>query len=170
MEAVMKKRFGRLGREEKGFTLIELLAVIVIIGIIAVIAVPLISNVMNKSRDSADVATAKQVYDAARLYVTNELNGDFSGKTTEDGKEGTSGTLTITVAALKTKEYLDKELYLPSNKKTIDNGTVVFKAGKLDSVELTTGTGEGTKLGTFKSSEVLSSKKEEKTTAPPSGT
>ncbi|GIP28677.1 hypothetical protein J23TS9_38070 [Paenibacillus sp. J23TS9] len=157
MEAIMKKRFGRLGREEKGFTLIELLAVIVIIGIIAVIAVPLISNVMNKSRDSADVATAKQVYDAARLYVTNELNGDFSGKIKDDETAGTVGTLTVNIATLKSKKYLDANLYLPSSKEVIDAGAVTFSNNELSGVTLLHGEKS---LGNFNATEVLSSKKD----------
>lgn len=64
----------RLSKEEnqKGFTLIELLAVIVILGIIAVIAIPMIGNIVKGSREDADLATARQIYEAARLYVIGE--------------------------------------------------------------------------------------------------
>lgn len=128
MEAIMKKRFGKLGREEKGFTLIELLAVIVIIGIIAVIAIPLVSNILNKSRSDADVATARQVYDAARLYITSEKSGDFKGNTSVD------------IAELTGKGYLDAKIYLPSSKEEIKSGTVAFSSdlGQLQSVTLNT--------------------------------
>ncbi|MEC0370764.1 prepilin-type N-terminal cleavage/methylation domain-containing protein [Paenibacillus chibensis] len=128
MEAVLKKRFGKLGREEKGFTLIELLAVIVIIGIIAVIAIPLIGNILSKSKDSADLATARQVYDAARLYITSEGNGDF--KATENR--------TISIEKLQDSGYLDKSLYLPSTKAPISKtGVVTFSdLGQLVSVTL----------------------------------
>ncbi|MWV46649.1 prepilin-type N-terminal cleavage/methylation domain-containing protein [Paenibacillus sp. HJL G12] len=122
----MNKRFGRLGREEKGFTLIELLAVIVIIGIIAVIAIPLVSNILNKSRSDADVATARQVYDAARLYITSEKNGDFKGNTSVD------------ITDLTSSGYLDKKIYLPSSKEEIKTGAVAFSSdkGQLEGVTL----------------------------------
>ncbi|QGG54215.1 MULTISPECIES: prepilin-type N-terminal cleavage/methylation domain-containing protein [Paenibacillus] len=127
MTAILKK----LKKDEKGFTLIELLAVIVILGIIAAIAIPVISNIMNKSRDKSDIATAQQIYDAARMYVSTELNGDFKGK---DIKivGGTGDTLV-------SKNYLDAGLRLPSTKAVITGGEVKFKAdGTLDSVTIST--------------------------------
>lgn len=162
MEAVLKKRFGKLGREEKGFTLIELLAVIVIIGIIAVIAIPLIGNILSKSKESADVATARQIYDAARLYVTSELNGDFTGETITDtsvASKDTGEILNISIAGLQAQGYLDKKLYLPSNKKEITAGTVTFKAKTLDSVTIKD---NSTTLGSYQSDEVLKSEKSKK--------
>lgn len=107
----------RLSKEEnqKGFTLIELLAVIVILGIIAVIAIPLIGNVISNAKDDSDLATARQVYEAARLYVIGENGGDFK----------TAGTVDITV--IKSKGYLDT-IYLPSTKVEITGGSVNFNA------------------------------------------
>ncbi|QUL58466.1 prepilin-type N-terminal cleavage/methylation domain-containing protein [Paenibacillus tritici] len=122
----------RLSKEEsqKGFTLIELLAVIVILGIIAVIAIPMISGILNKSRNDADVATANQIYNAARLYITSELNGDFSN-------DSTGTTKTITVKVLQDTGYLEASLYLPSTKAAIENTSkVVFASGVLQSVNL----------------------------------
>lgn len=106
----------RLSKEEgqKGFTLIELLAVIVILGIIAVIAIPLIGNVIGKSKDSADVATARQVYEAARLYIIDTKDGDFK----------TAGT--VKVSDLQTGGYLDTPLALPSSKKEISEGKFIL--------------------------------------------
>jgi type IV pilus assembly protein PilA len=125
----------RLSKEEnqKGFTLIELLAVIVILGIIAVIAIPMIGNIINKSKSDSDLATARQIYDAARLFVTAEDNGDFDGK-----------SITIKDTATTTKDltqngYLEGTIYLPSTKEVISGGVVVFDAdGNLDSVDLYT--------------------------------
>ncbi|MED5018410.1 prepilin-type N-terminal cleavage/methylation domain-containing protein [Paenibacillus chibensis] len=151
MEAVLKKRFGKLGREEKGFTLIELLAVIVIIGIIAVIAIPLIGNILSKSKESADVATARQIYDAARLYVTSELNGDFVGTSTDK-------KLDVSVKKLMDEKYLSKDLFMPSSKVAITDGTVSFSDGDLSTVTLKGGSSEAA-LATYTAKEVLSSTK-----------
>ncbi|OKP85539.1 type II secretion system protein [Paenibacillus sp. P32E] len=145
----------RLSKEEnqKGFTLIELLAVIVILGIIAVIAIPMITNVISKSRKDADVATARQVYDAARLYVTSELEGKFTstpGLTVTIGPKATAGTL-------QAKGYLEDPLYLPSTKDKIDGGTVTFNTdGTLNQVTLTTTA--STDPTPFSADEVMSGK------------
>lgn len=138
----------RLSKEEnqKGFTLIELLAVIVILGIIAVIAVPLIGNVINKSRADADVATARQIYDATRMYIIGEKNGDFSG---------TASVLIEGPTGLQTKGYLEGELYLPSSKKKVTAGTVNFTGGKLTTVIIKWGTG-GKEKKEFTAAQVLS--------------
>ncbi|MBP2001577.1 type IV pilus assembly protein PilA [Paenibacillus shirakamiensis] len=135
----MNARLKKLGKEEKGFTLIELLAVIVIIGIIAIIAIPLISGILSNTKQDANVATAGQIYDAARLYVISELNGDFKNKTVPiNGDDATS--------TLMSKGYLDKKLLLPSTKAQITGGNVKFDAnGVLDSaaaVTITTSEGD----------------------------
>ncbi|WP_405175154.1 type II secretion system protein [Paenibacillus sp. FSL H8-0261] len=146
----------RLSKEEnqKGFTLIELLAVIVILGIIAVIAIPLIGNVINNSKKSADVATARQVYDAARLYVIGVKNGEFA----------TAGK--VLIKDIQKEGYLDKT-YLPSDKKEITSGFVYFNAkgqldntaetGKTDAVTLETGS-ETADIHEFSADKVLSAK------------
>lgn len=152
----MNKRLKRLGKEEKGFTLIELLAVIVILGIIAIIAIPLISNIISKSKTDADLATARQVYDAARLYVINELNGDYS-------KIPTTG-IAITGAAnsdsLQGKGYLETPLYLPSNKESISGGSVNFTNSTFSGVSIQTTTEFNTaaKAKTFTADEVMKAK------------
>ncbi|WP_415839590.1 prepilin-type N-terminal cleavage/methylation domain-containing protein [Paenibacillus tarimensis] len=119
----------RLKKEEKGFTLIELLAVIVILGIIAAIAIPLIGGIINNSKEKADVATSRQIYDAARLYLTAENNGETKSKK-------------VDITALKQAGYLNGDLALPSSKKSITGGEVQFKStGDLLYVSLTTSDG-----------------------------
>ncbi|MEK3883609.1 type II secretion system protein [Paenibacillus sp. PL2-23] len=143
MQALLK----RFKKEEKGFTLIELLAVIVILAVIAVIAVPLIGNIISKTKTDSDIATARQVYDAARLYVTSELGGDFTSKTiyvvgtTTTAPASGAGTSSDT-RGLQSMGYLEPQIFLPSSKAAITGGTVVFTAaGALQSVTLTTVTG-----------------------------
>ncbi|GGD48015.1 type II secretion system protein [Paenibacillus nasutitermitis] len=139
----------RVKKSEKGFTLIELLAVIVILGVIAAIAIPLISNVISKSKTKSDFATARQIYDATRIFVTAEKNGEF--------KE--SGGLTVpiktqgAVTGLQEGGYLEPNIVLPSSKEPITGGEVKFLAtGELLYVKIVTGTDKTT---FYKGSEVL---------------
>ncbi|CAM4278418.1 type II secretion system protein [Paenibacillus typhae] len=146
----IRKKLGKAGKEEKGFTLIELLAVIVILGVIAVIAIPLIGNVIEKSKNNSDVATARQVYDAARLYVVSEKNGDFieSIANTGAGASGSHGLIltvasaTATDVTLQSTGFLESPIYLPSDKTEITSGTVEFTTtGDLLKVDLVTSSG-----------------------------
>ncbi|WP_246281391.1 prepilin-type N-terminal cleavage/methylation domain-containing protein [Saccharibacillus qingshengii] len=134
----MQRVWAKMGKEEKGFTLIELLAVLIIIAIIAVIAIPLIGNIINNSRQDADLSTARQVYDASRMYIIGEKNGAFDT------------TAKVTVEELQTAGYLEKTVVLPSTKNKLDTtGEVVFEKGELKSVNL-----KSTK-GAYSAEEVL---------------
>lgn len=144
----IRKKLGKAGKEEKGFTLIELLAVIVILGVIAVIAIPLIGNVIEKSKNNSDVATARQVYDAARLYIVSEKNGDFEETIANASGSGSHG-LIVTVASatatdvtLQSTGFLESPIYMPSDKTAITGGTVEFTTtGDLLKVDLVSSTG-----------------------------
>lgn len=139
MQAAILKR---LNKEEKGFTLIELLAVIVILAVIAAIAIPLISGIINKSKSDSDVATARQIYDAAKLYVISELNGAYP-----------TDTAGVTVAKLQEKKFLDPNLVLPSTKEKLPSDSKVVFAnadGALETVTI------GSK--TYSSKEILEGK------------
>lgn len=144
----LKARKARLS-DEKGFTLIELLAVIVILAIIAVIAIPMIGNVINNSKKEGDIATARQIYDAARLYVIGEKNGDYSK------------SLTVELSDLQAKNYMDKNIALPSSKKKLEGKTVVTfdKDGNLISVKLEPN-GNGAAESGYTATEILGVVKE----------
>lgn len=138
MQMILK----RLKKEEKGFTLIELLAVIVILAVIAVIAVPLIGNIINKTKTDANIATARQIYDAARLYNVAENNGKMD---------------TVKVSELQVKGYLEATVYLPSTKVALNTTTsvVTFNNNELESVSVFDTAGAGK---TYPATDVLSSK------------
>lgn len=135
---------------EKGFTLIELLAVIVILGIIAVIAIPLIGNIIDNSKKNGDIATAHQVYAAARLYITGEKGGDFIANPT------------VTISDMQSKGYLDKPLSIPSSKVEITSGTVTFSNGQLESVTIVPAPKGADKDGKYTAKQVLSSDADKK--------
>jgi type IV pilus assembly protein PilA len=154
------KMMKRLKKEEKGFTLIELLAVIVILAVIAAIAVPYILGVINKSKADSDIATARQVYDAARLYVTSELSGDPKNQTIAVNEDSSA-------KGLIKQGYLDKGLVLPSTKNLISGGEVKFTStGELWYVSLSTTA--GTKY--LKGTDVIASTGEFSSSAPPTPT
>ncbi|MEK3880357.1 type II secretion system protein [Paenibacillus sp. FSL M7-0420] len=126
----LRKRLGKAVKEEKGFTLIELLAVIVIMGIIAVIAIPMISGLINNTGDKADLATARQVYEASRMYITTELDGKIGTATIQ--VIGTAPTESAAGTGLQGLSFLETPLVLPSTKKNIVSGSIIYYSeGKL---------------------------------------
>ncbi|MFC3801963.1 prepilin-type N-terminal cleavage/methylation domain-containing protein [Cohnella sp. GCM10012308] len=133
MRTAVMKRLGKAKEDQKGFTLIELLAVIVILAVIAAIAIPLIGNIINRTKSDADVSTARQIYDAAKLYVTTELNGSYPKKT------ATANSGQITVDTLQTNGFLDKGIALPSTKTALNTTGSYLQfdgTGALESIRL----------------------------------
>lgn len=131
----------RLRSEEKGFTLIELLAVIVILAVIAVIAYPLIGNIIGKSKTDADLATARQIYDAARLHAVATGDGTVTAE--------------VFISTLQ-PQYLDAPLYLPSTKELIDAST--SSVGGTGSSFVLIKNASGTTLKSYTKEQVLSQK------------
>ena len=60
------------GKNSKGFTLVELIVVIAIIGVIAAILVPTLMSYIRKAGAKADIASAKQLYTAARQLLLDD--------------------------------------------------------------------------------------------------
>lgn len=153
MRTAVMKRLGKAKEDQKGFTLIELLAVIVILAVIAAIAVPLIGNIINKSKKDADISTARQIYDASKLYVTSELNGANPKQSAAGAADGR-----ILLSELQTKGYIDSALSMPSTKNTLNASATLIQFdtdGKLVNVILTDTPSTGTaKVKTYSPTEV----------------
>lgn len=112
--------WNRFKSQEKGLTLVELLAVIVILGVIAAIAVPSVTGIINSTKTKARNATAQQIYNAARLYVTTEDAGQFSDYNTT----GSKGELTL--QDLIDKKYLQSGLTDPKTGDPLDTDKTVI--------------------------------------------
>lgn len=82
-------------KDERGLTLVELLVVVVILGIIAAIAVVAIGGIIENSKKDAMVADARQMVNAAKLYVASNEVADntvirFIGADPVAGADGSS--------------------------------------------------------------------------------
>jgi type IV pilus assembly protein PilA len=149
---MLDKLLKRVNKEEKGFTLIELLAVIVILGIIAVIAIPMIGGIITNSKNDSDLATARQIYDASRMYIIGEENGVFIG-----GTAAAPAAKTVTLTQLVADGYMEAGLVLPSTKIAITQATVTYSiTGTLASVTLAPAP-VGATAGVYSAAQVLAS-------------
>jgi type IV pilus assembly protein PilA len=76
-----------------GFTLIELMVVVAIIGILAAVAIPAFMKNAKKAKTAEAVTNVKKLYDGARSYFEEEMNG--RGSVTPIAKQfpDNSGTL-----------------------------------------------------------------------------
>ena len=63
---------------KKGFTLIELIVVICIIGVLATILVPSAIGFVKKSKRTADIGTARDIYNDAGIVLAEGNDGYFS--------------------------------------------------------------------------------------------
>jgi len=85
----------------KGFTLAELLIVVAIIAVLTAIAIPVFTTQLEKSREATDQANVRSAYAYLMTeYLTNADNAystTVSAKQTQDGWQGTTGTVTMQV-------------------------------------------------------------------------
>lgn len=83
-------------KNNKGLTLIELLAVLAIIALLALIIYPLISSVIKDSAQDTENATRSSVQEAAKMYLTDQLEfNDVSSATVSFNDLISGGYLTI---------------------------------------------------------------------------
>lgn len=92
-------------KNKKGFTLIELIVVVAILAILAIVAIPRFAGISEDAEDSAMLATATSILNAAEVfYVDNDnvspadiaalspdylRDGDYTDYTLVDDGDGT---------------------------------------------------------------------------------
>ena len=78
-------------KNKKGFTLAELLIVVAIIAVLVAIATPIFTSQLEKSRESTDVANARDYYaEIAVALVDGSLNSTNNTLTVSGGKTATA--------------------------------------------------------------------------------
>lgn len=98
--------------KKHGFTLIELIVVIAIIAVLAAILVPSLMGYIKKSKRTADISSAKAIYDSvmATLVDDEDAYDSFSANNSDTHnvtvKSGGS-TLTYTLVTVCTKDGAD---------------------------------------------------------------
>ncbi|TCI37579.1 prepilin-type N-terminal cleavage/methylation domain-containing protein [Exiguobacterium sp. SH4S7] len=137
-------------KDERGLTLVELLVVVVILGIIAAIAVVAIGGIIENSKKDAMVADAKQMVNAAKLYVaSNEVPdgkvirfvgapvaGEENGTNMIDTMKDPFGATYANGIVLVKKDANNKYTYKVWLDGTKDIGTAATDAGTVASGDL----------------------------------
>ncbi|HHD2751975.1 TPA: prepilin-type N-terminal cleavage/methylation domain-containing protein [Clostridium perfringens] len=114
--------------KKKGFTLIELIIVIAIIAILAAIAIPNFLAIQRKAKVNADIATAKNIYDATSALITEGAQEFTMPKYNidEDGKVNGGYSIYLTNKQMNTEGTRANELreYLATQPvvKSVKNG------------------------------------------------
>jgi type IV pilus assembly protein PilA len=132
----MFKALKKKMKDQRGLTLIELLAVVVILGIIAAIAVPSIGKVIDNTKEKAQIANAKQLVDAAKLYVNSGY---------EDAPAIDNASIDVTLEELQTQGLLDdiKDAKTDHNYSKLSKVTITKNATSKKLVYTITLIGEG---------------------------
>lgn len=123
--------FKNLRKKKKGFTLIELIIVVAILAILAAVAIPRLGSMTGKAQESADIASAKTIANAATIVIA-------------EGTEPTGKYENIEVKTLSTTDPADAFMTklvgnLQSVPKSKSNASSFFITVEDDSITITAG-------------------------------